>query len=158
VASASDSGPLLCIVDTLLQDHAVLLAQMQLHHQSLCFITQAHRQQHPVSTFLSSLPKSAACTCVHVWLVYVCMLVQMRQKQSQCWQVACTDTAMSAVVQWRTKFRQQMNKADNDASTRSIDSLINYETVKYFGNEDHEQRRYDECLAGLHQLLVCAVM
>ena len=40
-----------------------------------------------------------------------------------------------------------MNKADNDASTRSIDSLINYETVKYFGNEDHEQRRYDECLA-----------
>ena len=65
---------------------------------------------------------------------------------------------MSAVVQWRTKFRQQMNKADNDASTRSIDSLINYETVKYFGNEDHEQRRYDECLAGLHQLLVCAIM
>ena len=50
-------------------------------------------------------------------------------------------------LQWRTKFRQQMNKADNDASTRSIDSLINYETVKYFGNEDHEQRRYDECLA-----------
>ena len=55
---------------------------------------------------------------------------------------------MCSFVQWRTKFRQQMNKADNDASTRSIDSLINYETVKYFGNEDHEQRRYDECLAG----------
>lgn len=51
------------------------------------------------------------------------------------------------ITSWRTKFRQQMNKADNDASTRSIDSLINYETVKYFGNEDHEQRRYDECLA-----------
>lgn len=52
-----------------------------------------------------------------------------------------------AITSWRTKFRQQMNKADNEASTRSIDSLINYETVKYFGNEGHEQRRYDECLA-----------
>ena len=57
----------------------------------------------------------------------------------------CCNTV--SLMQWRTKFRQQMNKADNDASTRSIDSLINYETVKYFGNEDHEQRRYDECLA-----------
>ena len=54
---------------------------------------------------------------------------------------------MCSGLQWRTKFRQQMNKADNEASTRSIDSLINYETVKYFGNEGHEQRRYDECLA-----------
>lgn len=34
------------------------------------------------------------------------------------------------------------------ASTRSIDSLINYETVKHFGNEAHEHRRYDECLSG----------
>eukprot|EP00891_Asterochloris_glomerata_P008475 jgi/Astpho2/8475/Aster-05520 len=56
-----------------------------------------------------------------------------------------------AITSWRTKFRQQMNKADNDASSRSIDSLINYETVKYFGNEDHEQRRYDECLADWEQ-------
>lgn len=58
------------------------------------------------------------------------------------------------VMQWRTKFRQQMNKADNDASTRSIDSLINYETVKYFGNEHHEQRRYDECLAGMSRYCI----
>ncbi|KAM7521959.1 hypothetical protein LguiA_011861 [Lonicera macranthoides] len=50
------------------------------------------------------------------------------------------------VTQWRTKFRKEMNKADNDASTRAIDSLINYETVKYFNNEGFEVDKYDEFL------------
>ncbi|KAL8146784.1 ABC transporter B family member 25, mitochondrial-like [Apium graveolens] len=50
------------------------------------------------------------------------------------------------VTQWRTKFRKAMNKADNDASTRAIDSLINYETVKYFNNEHYEVEKYDEFL------------
>lgn len=50
------------------------------------------------------------------------------------------------VTQWRTKFRQTMNKADNDANTRAIDSLINYETVKYFTNEEFEVKKYDEFL------------
>ena len=40
-----------------------------------------------------------------------------------------------------------MNDTDNDASTKSLDSLINYETVKYFGNEAHEAQRYDHALA-----------
>lgn len=51
-----------------------------------------------------------------------------------------------AVTQWRTKFRMDMNKADNDASTRAIDSLINYETVKYFNNEQYEAEEYDKYL------------
>nr|GEW38064.1 ABC transporter B family member 25, mitochondrial [Tanacetum cinerariifolium] len=51
-----------------------------------------------------------------------------------------------AVTQWRTKFRKDMNKADNDASTRAIDSLINYETVKYFNNEQYEAEEYDKYL------------
>lgn len=50
------------------------------------------------------------------------------------------------VTQWRTKFRKAMNKADNDASTRAVDSLINYETVKYFNNEAYEVEKYDEFL------------
>ncbi|PSS14161.1 ABC transporter B family member 25 like, partial [Actinidia chinensis var. chinensis] len=50
------------------------------------------------------------------------------------------------VTQWRTKFRKAMNKADNDANTRAIDSLINYETVKYFNNEAYEVQKYDEFL------------
>ncbi|GAB2214900.1 hypothetical protein Droror1_Dr00019267 [Drosera rotundifolia] len=50
------------------------------------------------------------------------------------------------VTQWRTKFRKAMNKADNDANTRAVDSLINYETVKYFNNEAFEVDKYDEFL------------
>ena len=42
-----------------------------------------------------------------------------------------------------------MNKADSEAGARETDSLINYETVKYFGNEEHEKQRYDECMAGV---------
>jgi ATP-binding cassette subfamily B protein len=39
-----------------------------------------------------------------------------------------------------------MNQAESEANNRAIDSLINYETVKYFGNEEHELRRYDESM------------
>ena len=51
-----------------------------------------------------------------------------------------------AITEWRTKYRRQMNEQDSRANSRAIDSLINYETVKYFGNEEHEARRYDENL------------
>ena len=51
------------------------------------------------------------------------------------------------VTEWRTKFRRWMNEADGTANTRAVDSLLNYETVKYFGNERHEATRYDESLA-----------
>jgi ABC-type transport system involved in Fe-S cluster assembly fused permease/ATPase subunit len=50
------------------------------------------------------------------------------------------------VTNWRTHFRRTMNDLDSKANTKAIDSLINYETVKYFGNEDYESRRYDEGL------------
>jgi len=51
-----------------------------------------------------------------------------------------------AVTQWRTKFRVFMNKAENDAGNKAVDSLINYETVKYFNNEKYEAERYDSSL------------
>jgi len=50
------------------------------------------------------------------------------------------------LTEWRMKFRREMNEMDSRANTRAIDSLLNYETVKYFGNEDFEARRYDENL------------
>jgi ATP-binding cassette, subfamily B, heavy metal transporter len=48
---------------------------------------------------------------------------------------------------YRTRMRRAMNDTDNDASTKALDSLLNYETVKYFGNEAHEIARYDGALA-----------
>ncbi|WP_100641903.1 ABCB family ABC transporter ATP-binding protein/permease [Alteromonas facilis] len=48
---------------------------------------------------------------------------------------------------WRTRFVREMNQADNSTTTRAIDSLINFETVKYFGNEHYEAKRYDDDLA-----------
>uniref|UniRef100_A0A2A4JPA4 Iron-sulfur clusters transporter ABCB7, mitochondrial n=2 Tax=Heliothis virescens TaxID=7102 RepID=A0A2A4JPA4_HELVI len=51
-----------------------------------------------------------------------------------------------AITQWRTKFRVYMNKAENDAGNKAIDSLINYETVKYFNNENYELQKYDVSL------------
>jgi ABC-type transport system involved in Fe-S cluster assembly fused permease/ATPase subunit len=50
------------------------------------------------------------------------------------------------VTEWRTHFRRTMNELDSKANTRAIDSLINYETVKYFGNENFEASRYDDGL------------
>ena len=50
------------------------------------------------------------------------------------------------VTEWRTKFRKEMNELDSSAHSRAIDSLLNYETVKYFNNEDFEAKRYDENL------------
>ena len=50
------------------------------------------------------------------------------------------------VTEWRLKWRRKMNETDQRANTRAIDSLLNYETVKYFGNEDYEAERYDRAL------------
>jgi len=47
------------------------------------------------------------------------------------------------VTEWRTQFRRQVNEEDSRANTKAIDALINFETVKYFGNEEFEARRYD---------------
>ena len=48
-----------------------------------------------------------------------------------------------AMTEWRLKFRRQMNEQDTKASAASIDSLVNFETVKYFNHEEHETKRYD---------------
>ncbi len=55
------------------------------------------------------------------------------------------------ITEWRTVFRRSMNDLDSKANSKAIDALINYETVKYFGNEGYETRRYDGNLASWEQ-------
>jgi ABC-type transport system involved in Fe-S cluster assembly fused permease/ATPase subunit len=59
-----------------------------------------------------------------------------------------------AFATWRLRFRQRMNDRDTEAQSKAVDSLLNYETVKYFGNETHEARRFDEALAGYERAAV----
>ncbi len=55
---------------------------------------------------------------------------------------------------WRVRFRRTMNENDSAAQSKAVDSLLNYETVKYFGNEAHEARRFDVALAGYERAAV----
>ncbi|NML13372.1 ABCB family ABC transporter ATP-binding protein/permease [Azohydromonas caseinilytica] len=56
-----------------------------------------------------------------------------------------------SVTEWRTKYRREMNQLDSQAHTKAIDSLLNYETVKYFNNEEFEAHRYDRSLEQLRK-------
>jgi ATP-binding cassette subfamily B protein len=51
-----------------------------------------------------------------------------------------------AITRWRIAFRREMNQSDTDANTKAVDSLLNFETVKYFNNEKHETRRFDSSM------------
>ena len=59
-----------------------------------------------------------------------------------------------AVTDWRVKFRREMNERDSEANTKAIDSLLNFETVKYFANEEHEAQRFDKALRAYERAAV----
>ena len=50
------------------------------------------------------------------------------------------------ITEWRTKYRRDMNRLDNEANAKAVDSLLNFETVKYYGASDFETNRYDEAI------------
>ena len=86
-------------------------------------------------------------------LVEIALVLGYLSLQYDLWFSAITLIALSTyiaftviVTEWRTHFRRTMNELDSKASSRAIDSLLNYETVKYFGNEEYEAQRYDDGL------------
>lgn len=61
-------------------------------------------------------------------------------------------------TEWRLKYRREMNDRDTEANTKAVDSLLNYETVKYFGNEDHEAQRYDVSMQAYEKAAVRSIV
>jgi ATP-binding cassette subfamily B protein len=68
--------------------------------------------------------------------------------------ITCYIAYTFLMTDWRVRFRQEMNARDSEANTKAIDSLLNYETVKYFANEEHEAQRYDRSLRAYEQAAV----
>ncbi|MDX1697589.1 MAG: ABC transporter ATP-binding protein/permease, partial [Thiohalobacterales bacterium] len=86
-------------------------------------------------------------------LVEITLIAGILMSRYSPWFTVITVTAVIAyigftlkITEWRMKYRIAMNAMDSQANTQAIDSLLNYETVKYFGNEGHELRRYDDSL------------
>ena len=102
-----------------------------------------------VSSLLNYMVFSILPTLVEITLIAGILLYQY-----DVWFVIVTAISVTAymlftfyITEWRMKYRVRMNKADSAANTQAIDSLINYETVKYFGNETHEIQRYTTTMA-----------
>ncbi|MEY5100550.1 MAG: hypothetical protein RJA36_3269 [Pseudomonadota bacterium] len=91
-------------------------------------------------------------------LLEVVLVLALLGTKFELWYVWTTLAALTAyvfftvkVTEWRTQFRREMNELESASQTRAIDSLLNYETVKYFNNEAFEARRYDENLQRLRR-------
>ena len=106
-----------------------------------------------IESLISYSLYSIVPTLIEIALVLVILSVQF-----DLWFAVITLLALAlyigftvTVTEWRTQFRRQANEFDSAAHTRAIDSLLNYETVKYFNNEAFEARRYDESLDRLRR-------
>ncbi len=91
-------------------------------------------------------------------LIEVALVLTILAVRFDAWYAGITLSALTVyifftvrVTEWRTQYRKQANEFDSAAHTKAIDSLLNYETVKYFGNESYEAGRYDESLERLRR-------
>jgi len=107
------------------------------------------RGRDAIETIVRLVIVQAVPTAVELALIIVVLLYQFD------WRYVVVITATVAVymgytytaTEWRIGIRRRMNDSDTEANTKAIDSLLNYETVKYFGAEPHETRRYDRAMA-----------
>jgi ATP-binding cassette subfamily B protein len=135
--------------------HALSL-RFHLERQTGGLTRDIERGTRGISTLLSFMVFSVLPTLLEISLVTGFLVVRF-----DAWFGVITVGALVVYValtfvisEWRTQHRRQMNEMDSKANTRAIDSLLNYETVKYFGNEQYEARRYDQNLQSYEHAVV----
>lgn len=127
--------------------HALSL-RFHLARQTGGLTRDVERGTRGISTLISYALFSILPTLVEIGLVSAILIARY-----DLWFIAITASALVlyifftvTITEWRTGFRRAMNELDSRANTRAIDSLLNYETVKYFNNEDYEAMRYDDSM------------
>jgi len=135
--------------------HALSL-RFHLERQTGGLTRDIERGTRGISTLLSFMVFSVLPTLLEIALVTGFLVYRF-----DIWFGVITVGALLAYValtfvisEWRTQHRRQMNEMDSKANTRAVDSLLNYETVKYFGNEGYEAERYDENLRRYERAVV----
>jgi ABC-type transport system involved in Fe-S cluster assembly fused permease/ATPase subunit len=125
--------------------HALSL-RFHLERQTGGLTRDIERGTRSIGTLISYTIYSILPTLVEVGLVIG--ILASRYESSFVWitvgALAIYITFTVLVTNWRTQLRREVNEIDSAANSRAIDSLLNYETVKYFNNEDYEARRYDQ--------------
>ncbi|MFN4988399.1 MAG: ABCB family ABC transporter ATP-binding protein/permease [Burkholderiales bacterium] len=128
--------------------HALSL-RFHLDRQTGGLTRDIERGTRGVSSLVSFTLYSILPTVIEVFMVLAWLVVYY-----EIWFAIITVVALTvyvlytiAVTEWRTNFRRVMNDLDSRANTRAVDSLLNYETVKYFNNEKFESQRYDQSMA-----------
>jgi len=135
--------------------HALSL-RFHLERQTGGLTRDIERGTRGISTLLSFMVFSVLPTLLEIALVTGFLIYQF-----DVWFGVITIGALAIYValtfmisEWRTTHRRQMNEMDSKANTKAVDSLLNYETVKYFGNERYEASRYDENLKRYERAVV----
>ena len=128
--------------------HALSL-RFHLDRQTGGLTRDIERGTRGVSSLVSFTLYSILPTIIEVAMVLAWLIIHY-----EIWFAVITVVALTVyviytivVTNWRTNFRREMNDLDSRANTRAVDSLLNYETVKYFNNEAFEARRYDHSMA-----------
>ena len=127
--------------------HALSL-RFHLARQTGGLTRDVERGTRGISTLISFALFSILPTLVEIGLVSAILIARY-----SLWFISITAGALTlyilftvTITEWRTGFRRAMNELDSRANTRAIDSLLNYETVKYFNNEEYEALRYDDSM------------
>jgi len=141
---------------TFLQHLHALSLRFHLERKTGAITRDLERGTRSASTLLNYMLFNILPTLVEVTLIATVLLAKYAP-----WFAVITFVTVAvyvaftfAITDWRMRYRHQMNALDSQANSQAVDSLLNFETVKYFNNERYEHHRYDETLTGWEDMAV----